>query len=196
MVWRRLAFGNDVRKTLVGACVVLNLVSKVNSQSIFYRALALFVRAALLVALAGAGWIVYQRLPASGSPAGMNAAGQTTVQIVLRRSSDMQTTALDIPIELSPVDLVAVKHEFFVEPRPGQRFNEFLRERMNGRTEVKTRLDTQGRASVLVPPGEWWLHAALAGEEDLEWQLHVTVSGAQQTIELRPDNTFTRSKSF
>ena len=154
------------------------------------------MRAALLVTLAGAGWIVYQRLPASGSAEHTNAAGQTTVQIVLRRTSDMQATAIDIPIELSPVDLVAVKHEFFVEPRPGQRFNEFLRERMNGRTEVKTRLDAGGRASVLVPPGEWWLHAVLTGEEDLEWRLPVTIRGDKQTIELTLQNTYTRSKSF
>ena len=166
-----------------------------NSQ-ILYRALALFVRAALLAAFAGAGWIVYQRLPASGIHEGTNAAGQTAVQIILRRSSDMQATALDIPIEFSPVDLVAVKHEFFVEPRPGQRFNEFLHERMNGRAEVKTRLDTEGRASVAVPPGEWWLHAVLTGEEDLEWRLPVTIRGDKQTIELTLDNAFTRSKSF
>ena len=172
-----------------------NLVSKVNSH-IFYRALALSARAALLAAFAAAGWIVYQRLPASSLSESTHAAGQTAVQIILRRSSDIQTTALDIPIELSPVDLVAVKHEFFVEPRPGQRFNEFLHERMNGRTEVKARLDTEGRASVLVPPGEWWLHAVLTGEEDLEWRLPITIRGDKQTIELTLDNAFTRSKSF
>ena len=167
-----------------------------NSRSISYKALALVVRGALLVALAGAAWIVYQKLPASGSHPGASAAGQTTVQIVLHRSSDIQATAVDIPIELSPVDLVAVKHEFFVEPRPGQHFNEFLRERMNGRTEVKTRLDPQGRVTVLVAPGEWWLHAVLSGEEDLEWRLPVTIRGDKQTIELTLQNTYTRSKSF
>jgi len=173
-----------------------NLISKVNSQSRFYRTLALLGRAALLAALAGGGWIVYQRLPASDSPGNTNRAGQTNVQIVLRRSSGIQATAVDIPIELSPVDLVAAKHEFFVEPRPGQRFNEFLRERMNGRSEVRTRLDTEGRAAVLVPPGDWWLHAVLTGEEDLEWRLHVIISGQNQTIELTQENAFTRSKSF
>ena len=181
---------------MVGCAWSRNLISKVNSQSISYRALALIVRAALVVALGGAAWIVYQRLPASRTPEEVNAAGQTTVEIVLRRSAGIQAIALDIPIELSPVDLVAVKHEYFVEPRPGQRLSEFLRERMNGRTEVKTKLDSQGRASVLVQPGEWWLHAVLTGEEDLEWRLPVTVTGEKQTIELTLDNTFTRSKSF
>ena len=176
--------------------MVLNLVRKVNSQSIFYRVLALLVRAALLVTLAGAGWIVYQRLPASDSARDTNAAGQTTVQIILRRSSDIQATAIDIPIEMSPVDIVAVRHEFFVEPRAGQRFDEFLHDRMNGRSEVKTRLDGQGRASVLVPPGNWWLHAVLPGEVDLEWRLPITISGNRQTIELTLENAYTRSKSF
>lgn len=166
------------------------------SQSTFYRALALLARAALLVALAGSGWIVYQRLPGSGAPGEASGAGETTVQIVLRRSSEIQATALDIPIELSPIDLVAATHEYKVEPRPGHPLSEFLRERMNGRTEVKSRLDSQGRASVLLPPGEWWLHAVLPGEEDLEWRLHLTVSGDKQTIELTLQNTFTRYKSF
>ena len=149
----------------------------------------------MLATLAGAGWIVYQRLPDSGSSGSSNTAGHTTVQIVLRRSSDIQATAIDIPIEMSPVDLVAVRHEFFVEPRAGQRFDEFLHERMNGRTEVKARLDTEGRASVLVPPGEWWLHAVLTGEEDLEWRLKVMIGGDKQTIELTLENAYTRSKS-
>ena len=167
-----------------------------NSQSIFYRVLALSVRAALLLALAGAGWIVYQRLPADGAPDEKTSAGQTTVQIILHRSAEIQAPAVDIPIELSPIDLVAARHEYFVEPRPGQRFNEFLRERMNGRAEVKTRLDAQGRASVLVPHGQWWLHAVLTGNEDLEWRLPVTISGDKQTLELTLENAFTRSKSF
>jgi hypothetical protein len=167
----------------------------VNSQSNFYQALAISVRAILLVALAGGGWIVYQRLPVNGSSRGTN-PGQTNVQIVLQRSPDINAAAIDIPVEISPVDLVAVKHEFFVEPRASQRFEEFLHERMNGRSPVNTRLDSEGRASVLLPPGEWWLHAVLLGEADLEWRLKVTISGEQQTIELTLQNAYTRSKSF
>ena len=150
----------------------------------------------MLATLAGAGWIVYQRLPDSGSSGNSNTAGHTTVQIVLRRSSDIQATAIDIPIEMSPVDLLAVRHEFFVEPRAGQRFDEFLHSRMNGRSAVNTRLDSQGRTSVSLPPGEWWLHAVLPGEEDLEWRLKVMISGDKQTIELTLENAYTRSKSF
>ena len=176
------------------------MISKENSQTIFYRALALLVRAALLVALAGGGFIVYQRLPASDSLS-TNAAGQTAVQIVLRRSSDIEATTLDIPIELSPVDLLAVKHEFFVEPRAGKRFDEFLQERMlqermKGRSTIKAKLDADGRASIMVAPGNWWLNAVLPAEADLEWRLPVTISGEKQTIELTLQNAYTRSKSF
>jgi hypothetical protein len=171
-------------------------VSKVTSQTISYRALALVVRAALLVALAGAGWLVYKKLPGGGAAAPTNAGSHTTIQIVLQRSPDLANAALDIPVEISPVDLVAVKHEFFVEPRAGQRFDEFLRERENGRAAVLTRLDSQGRASVLVAPGDWWLHAVLPGDESFEWRLKLTVGRETQTVELTQQNVYTRSKSF
>jgi hypothetical protein len=169
---------------------------KVSSASYFYRVLAIAVRALFVLALAAAGWVVYQTLPASRLSGNANVAGRTSVQIVLRRSSDLQATAIDIPIEMSPVDLVAVRHEFFVEPRPGQRFAEFLRQRMNGRSAVNTRLDSEGRALVSLPQGNWWLHAVLAGEEDLEWRLPVMISGQLQTIELTTQNAYTRSKNF
>ena len=34
------------------------------------------------------------------------------------------------------------------------------------------------------------------GNEDLEWRLHITITGYKQTIELTPQNAYTRSKSF
>ena len=33
-------------------------------------------------------------------------------------------------------------------------------------------------------------------DEQLEWRLPVTVGGAKQTIELTPQNAYTRSKTF
>jgi hypothetical protein len=167
-----------------------------NSEKIFYRVLALSVRTAFLATLAGAGWTVYQRLPDGNSAGNTSTVDRTTVEIVLRRSPDIRASAIEIPIEMSPVDLVAVRHEFFVEPRAGQRFDEFLHKRMNGRSALNTRLDSHGRTSVLLPPGEWWLHAVLTGEEDLEWRLKVNISGDKQTIELTLGNAYTRSKSF
>ena len=151
---------------------------------------------ALLMALAGAGWAVYKRLPGTGPGTSLNTSGQTTIQLVLQPPQDLEKAARDIPIEISPIDIVAVRHEFFVEPRAGQRFDEFLHQRMNGRALINARLDSQGRASVTVPPGDWWVHAILSGEEDLEWRLKISITEGQQIVELTQQNAYARSKSF
>ena len=153
------------------------------------------LRVALLVALGGAGWAIYMRLPNNGPSSSATASGQATIQIVLQPPQDMGNAPRDIPIEISPVDIVAVRHEFFVEPRAGQRFDEFLHQRMNGRAVINAKLDTQGRASVTLKPGNWWVHAILSGEEDLEWRLPISIAG-NQTVELTQQNAYTRSKSF
>ena len=67
---------------------------------------------------------------------------------------------------------------------------------MKGRAPINARLDKQGQGSVMLPPGSWWLHATLSGDEQLEWRLPVTVTGAKQVIELTPQNAYTRSKTF
>jgi hypothetical protein len=103
---------------------------------------------------------------------------------------------LDVAVSLYPVDIIAVRHEFFTETRPGKRFEDFLKERMKGRAPVNARLDKQGYGSVLLAPGSWWLHATLSGDEQLEWRLPVTVTGTKQVIELTPQNAYTRSKTF
>jgi len=79
-----------------------------------------------------------------------------------------------------PVDIVAVRHEYFTEPPKGKRFEDFLKERMKGRSPVNARLDKQGRGSISLPPGSWWLHATLSGDEQLEWRLPVTVKDKVQ----------------
>ena len=167
-----------------------------NSQRISYRLLALILRLALVVALAGAVWAVYKRLPNNGPSSSLTGSGQATIEIILQPPQDMGSAPRDIPIEISPVDIVAVRHEFFVEPRAGQRFDEFLHQRMNGRSLISARLDGQGRASLTVPAGNWWVHAILSGEEDLEWRLPISITGGKQTIELTQQNAYTRSKSF
>jgi len=167
-----------------------------NSQKVSYRLLALVLRLALLIALAGAGWMIYKGLPNNGPGTPVPAPGQTTLVILLQPPSDMGRVEKDIPVEISPVDIVAVRHEFFVEPRAGQRFDEFLHQRMNGRELINARLDSQGRASINVPRGNWWIHAILSGEEDLEWRLPIMTAGGKQTVELTPQNAYTRSKSF
>lgn len=152
------------------------------------------LQAALLVALAGAGWIIYRQLPASGAAERDRAT--TTLQIVLRHPPDSATPALDVPVSLYPVDIVAVRHEFFTEPRAGKRFEDFLKERMKGRSPISARLDKRGRGAVALAPGSWWLHLTLPGDEQLEWRLPVKVAGPKQIIELTSQNAYTRSKSF
>jgi hypothetical protein len=153
------------------------------------------LQALLIFLLAGAGWLIYRRIPASGSEGDYNQ--QTTdLQIFIRQTPESVGPSLDVAVSLYPVDIVAVRHEFFTEPPKGKRFEDFLKERMKGRSPVNAKLDKQGRGSVSLPPGSWWLHATLSGDEQLEWRLPVTVTGTKQVIELTPQNAYTRSKTF
>jgi len=149
----------------------------------------------LILALGGAGRLIYQQLPASASPEVSNQQ-TTTLQIVIRQAPEGVGPSLDMAVSLYPVDIVAVRHEFFTESRPGKRFEDFLKERMKGRSPVNAKLDKQGQGVVNLAPGSWWLHATLSGDEQLEWRLPVTVGGTRQVIELTPQNAYTRSKTF
>jgi hypothetical protein len=160
----------------------------------FRKAMILALRVALILVLVGGGWLVYRELPATSSSVQENIP-TTNLQIVLHQP-DNGGPALDVPVNLYPVDVVAVRHEFFTEPRAGKRFEDFLKERMKGRSPVNTRLDKEGRGSITLAPGTWWLHATIGGDEQLEWRLPVTVIGAKQIVELTPQNAYTRSKSF
>lgn len=155
----------------------------------------LTLRAALILLLVGAGWLIYRRLPASTADNGAG-RGTTTLQIVMRQTPESIGPALDVTVNLYPVDVVAVRHEFFTEPRAGKRFEDFLKERMKGRSPISARLDKQGHGAVALTPGSWWLHATLSGDEQIEWRLPVTVIGRKQIVELTPQNAYTRSKSF
>ncbi len=149
----------------------------------------------LVLLLVGAGWWIYRQLPASGAEAGANQQ-ITNLQIVIRQTPESVGPSLDVAVSLYPVDIIAVRHEFFTEPPKGKRFEDFLKERMKGRSPVNARLDKQGNGSVSLPPGNWWLHATISGDEQLEWRLPVTVVGSRQVIELTPQNAYTRSKTF
>jgi hypothetical protein len=161
----------------------------------FYSLITVLLRAGLIFLLVYSGWLIYSRLPYEPSKE-TGPAGETTLQIVLRPSANINANALDIAIELYPVDIVSVQHEYFTERRAGKRYDDFVNERMKGRKSVNTRLDRQGQAAVVINPGNWWLHAVLPGEEDLEWRLPVTVAGRNQTVELTSQNVYTRSRSF
>ena|SRR6185369_299185 len=165
-------------------------------QAVTLRGSVIFgLQALVVLLLAGAGWSIYRRLPASDSPDGSNQQ-TTTLQIFIRQPPESVGPSLDAAINLYPVDIVAVRHEFFTESRPGKRFEDFLKERMKGRSPVKAKLDKQGQGAVLLAPGSWWLHATLSGDEQLEWRLPVTVGGTKQVVELTPQNAYTRSKTF
>lgn len=153
------------------------------------------LQVSLILVLAGAGWLIYRQLPASSSDVTSN-LGTTTLQIFIRQPPETVGPALDAAIRLYPVDIVAVRHEFFTEQRPGKRFEDFLKERMKGRSTISARLDKQGQGSITLASGPWWLHATLSGDEQLEWRLPVTVTGSKQVIELTPNNAYTRSKTF
>ena len=162
--------------------------------SISYNLLTLFLRAALVVGLFASGWLIYSKLPHENPPNLKVNSGETQLQIVLRPSGG--SDALDISVEFYPFDIVAARHEYFTERRAGKGYYEFLNEQMKGRAKVATRLDKQGQGVVALTGGSWWLHAQLDGDENLEWQLHLDVAGPRQTVELTPQNIYTRTRSF
>jgi hypothetical protein len=159
--------------------------------------IAVGLRIALIVALGAAVWSIYRRLP--GDDPALNGAGSTSetmLLITLRPPPDDPEAALDIPIELYPVDVAAVRREYQSELRAGMRFDDFLAQRMNGRATIKARLDKEGHAALTVPSGKWWVHAILAGTLNVEWRLPINVAGRRQTAELTSENAYARMKSF
>ena len=161
-----------------------------------YSLVTFVLQGALVLGLFSAGWFIYHKLPHERVNTTEESQGEATIQLVMRPSPEMAAAALDISVELYPVDIVAVRHEYFTERLPGKRFDDFLNERMNGRKPITARLDHNGQALVVVRPGNWWVHAVLAGDEDLEWRLPINVSRPKQTIELTPQNAYARTKSF
>jgi hypothetical protein len=173
---------------------VLSVMSTESRQvpGAFRSVLILVLRVALVAALGGAGWLIYRQLPATSTSEDLRT---TNLQIVLQQPENVGP-ALDVQVSLYPVNVVAVRHEFFSEPRAGKRWDDFLKERMKGRSQVNIPLDKQGKGSAMLAPGNWWLLAKLKGEQEIEWRMNVTVIGAKQVIELTPQNAYTRSKVF
>ena len=170
-----------------------------NTKSPAYTIIAVCLRVALLLALGAAVWNIYQKLPVDDGAGATNGAlttRPTTLLIALRPMPDERDAPLDIPVEMYPVDIAAVRREYQSEMRAGMRFDDFLAQRMNGRVPIKARLDQTGQATITVPPGKWWIHATLAGTLNVEWRLPVNVAGRKQTAELTPENAYVRTKSF
>ena len=166
-------------------------------RNLSFNLILVALRAGLVIVLLLAGWLVYRKLPYTppNDTTAQN-AGTTTVQIFLRRDQKNASTAMDVPIELYPIDIVAVRHEFFAERRAGERFDDFVKQRMKGREPINSRFDVQGQVTMSVTPGNWWIHVTLPGEEELEWRLPVSIGGRKQMIELTPQNAYTRTKTF
>jgi hypothetical protein len=166
------------------------------TQGLAYRLVSMLLRVALLAVLVGAAWSIYHRLPGDGAETADNPTGETALEIILRPSPRDEGAAINIPIQLYPVDVAAVQREFSFEPHPGVHFEDFLKERMQGRAPVHAQLDENGRATIMLTPGRWWIHALLAGSQNIEWRLPINVSGHQQLIELNAENIYARTKSF
>lgn len=167
-----------------------------NTRNPIFHVVAALLRIGLVVGLFAGAWSIYRHLPEAPDAARPETQPETSLNIVLREAADERRASLSIPFELYPIDISAAQNEFFSEPRPGKRLDDFLAERMGDRAPVEGRLDENGRATMKVKSGPWWIHATLPGELNIEWRLRVNVSGQRQTVELTPDNAYTRTKSF
>lgn len=191
-----------------------------SSSSPAQRWLVAILRAALVLALVGAGWLIYHRLPPDDDDAtpayGLGASRQTRdtlLRIVIpRRDSNnnnnngdgessgggsAQPDSAVIPVLLYSIDVAAAQREFYDERRPGTRFEDFIVRRMGTRQPVRTQLDANGQTNVYVTPGRWWIHAVREeGAEEISWRLPVNIAGREQIIELTGANAYMRTKRF
>jgi hypothetical protein len=159
----------------------------------------IFLGAALVGSLFGAGWNVYRRLPVDGSwvrTEAYDTKADSEMTIILR--SDSAATPVNTRIELYPIDFAAAQRDFSAAVRPGKTFDDFLAQRMKGLVPVRAQLDGNGRAAAKLSEGNWWIRATatLTSGEKIEWRLPVKVFGRGQTIELTAENAYERTKKF
>jgi len=166
-----------------------------NTKNLPYSLVVVLLRVGLVALIVAAGWIVTKTLPTFSADTS-DAPETTTVQIILRRDHKDSAATDGLPVRLYPIDIVAVHHEFFAERRAGERYDDFMKQRMKGRAPMSVSLDPQGQATVALPRGNWWIHVTAPGEEEIEWRLPVKVSGRQLLVELTPQNAYLRTKSF
>lgn len=160
--------------------------------------LAAVARLALVAALAGGVWSVYRRLPQDERDTFADEqTAATNLRVVLRRASIKFPVAEGkVPLQLYPINLAAARSEFESERRPGVRFEDFVTRQMGSRQPIKGELDERGEAVIALPPGKWWVHAAIEGEQELAWRLPINVVGREVTVELTYDNAYLRAKRF
>lgn len=167
-----------------------------------HRWLVACLRVALVIALVGAGWLIYRRLPHDDTApaAGLGASPQardTLLRIILppRPAGDPAPDALP-SVKLYSIDVAAAQREFLDERRPGMRFEDFVVRRMGARQPITTQLNAEGQTILYVPPGRWWIHATQGGAQEVSWRLPVNVAGREQTVELTHANAYMRTKKF
>lgn len=160
--------------------------------------LAVALRFALVVALFAAGWSIYRRLPRDVSTVlgGAEQSRTTRVRIVLQRTVSDSVLKNAVPVQLYSINMAAAQREFLAERHAGMRLEDFITRRMKGRPVIEGQLDERGEVTLAVPPGTWWIHATRPGEQELIWRLRVHIAGHEQTVELTPDNAYTRAKKF
>jgi hypothetical protein len=170
----------------------------VTKDSFSYFIVIVLLRFALVLTLFGVCRSVYRRTPGGGGGGSFIAeqAPETMLTIKLQPSGLTEGGSLEIPVELYPIDVTAVQHEFFSERRAGIRFEDFLRQKMNGQTMVKSQLDRDGGTTLMLRQGTWWLYATLNGAVTAEWRLPVNVAGRRQEVELSRTNVYERRQTF
>ena len=83
------------------------LTLKVKFPGTISRLTVLLLRAVLVATLLFSGWLIYAKLPHRSNADARASRNETTLQIRLRPAG-INATSLDIPVELYPVDIVAV----------------------------------------------------------------------------------------
>jgi hypothetical protein len=171
------------------------------TQSTTRRLAAALLRAALVSALAAAGWGVYRGLPrdaGDGAVAGRREPPQpAALRIRLRTPPGRALVAAEkIPVQLYPINMTAARSEFDSERRPGVRFEDFVTRLMGDRQPVTAELDERGEAVVALAPGRWWVHVTLTDGREVTWRLPVQITGREKTVELTPENAYARAKEF
>jgi hypothetical protein len=169
----------------------------VNTTSV-KELLARALRFALVIALFAAGWSIYRRLPddASSVFGGTPQARETKLRIVIQRTVNDSVLKNEIPIRLYSINVAAAQREFLADRRAGMRLEDFIERRMKGRPVIEGQLDERGEVTLSVPHGTWWIHATRNDAEEITWRYRVNISGREQTVELTPDNAYTRAKRF
>jgi hypothetical protein len=159
--------------------------------------IAVVLRVALIGTFIGVGWRLYHRLPPDpASILGREAGEQprdVEVKILLRRGPEEGAVSAGVPVEIYELDAVRANRG----AAPGDSPSKAPRKKPPlVAPAVKVRLDEDGQAVVQLRPGRWWLRASLSGARNLTWQLPVDVFGPPLTVELTPENAYTREKSF